>query len=328
MESDLFCQTASSLLFPALVVDRKGVILYRNRLAEKLLPSAHCLRRFLNENAENLSQTGIFTSVLESEHYFVIRLLEKEDAFLIGFLEHFLPFYEPLARLILERSQKLFWELEPERMLLEEHAKNRRNAQHLDLLASRMIALRQEEGLYLRFAGMRSRSFGAPSSCSVSGFFRHLKEAISRAKLDFNLAMPEEAEVYVSAQTLIFAVLNVFQFAFLYAGETRLDISVEKGISSHQIRFSFWDRLDLMEDCYFLLSGKENREKSIFLSPLLCVAALCGAEGVEMRVEKAEGKLSVILCLPKAEHMPDSFLSDASSAEKMELEKMVRELFF
>jgi hypothetical protein len=297
-------------------------------LAEKLLPSARILCRFLRENGDSISRAGIFTSILEEEHYFVIRLLEQEDAFLIGFLEHFLPFYEPLARLVLERSQKLLWDLEPERLLSEGNEGEKMHLEYWNLVASRMISLRKEEGLYLRFAGMRNRSRAKPSSCSVSGFFRHLKEALKPVKLDFELAMSEEVEVYVSSQTLIFAVLNVVQFAFLYAGETKPEISVEKGEKLHRIRFSFSDRDDLLQDCFSLLSGKECSEKGIFLTPLLCVAALCGEEGIEMRVEKSEGSLSVILCLPKAEHVPDSFLSDVASAEKTELEKMVWKIFF
>jgi hypothetical protein len=321
-------QTAARLLFPALIVDRGGVIQYRNRLAEKLLPSSRRLHRFLIENGESLSKTGIFTSALEDEHYFVIRLLEENDAFLIGFLEHFLPFYEPLARLVLERSQKLFWELEPERMLPFAHEGDGRNSEYLDLVAARMISLRQEEGLYLRFASLRSREIAKPSSCSISGFFRHLKEVLKRAKLDFELNMQGEAKVWVSTQTLSFAVLNLIQFGFLYAGETRPEISVQKGEDSNEISFSFSSRSDWMEDCFFLLSGKGCSEKAIFLSPLLCVAAICGEEGVEMRVEKSDENFLVTLFFPKADHMPDSFLSDVASAEKMELEKMVREIFF
>ncbi len=327
MEKDLFRETASLLPFPAFTMDENLTIRFRNRLAEKLLPSVRILRSFLAENEEKILQTGVFTCFLGEEHYLVFRFRSEKGECLLGFLENFLPFYESLSRLILERSEALFWELNPERLLSEVSENRGKNTEFLDLVASRMVLLRKEERIYLRLLKMKEEKDQRPSSCSVSGFFRYLKEALGQANLDFSLEMSEEMGVFVSTQHLTLAVLNVFQFAFLYEGETKLEVSARKGEEKNEISFSFADRNDLFADCFSVLSGKSFCNQSIFLSPLLCVAALCGKEGIEMRVEKTDRGVSVILSLPKADHVPDSFLSDVASFEARELEKMVRELF-
>ena len=291
------------------------------------MPSARILRAFLQENGASIAQAGAFSSDLENEHYFVFRLSCSENAFLIAFLEHFLPFSDSLARAVLQNSQKLFWELEPERLLASASEKTEQKTEYLDLVASRMVSLRREEGLCLRLAGMKNRVAKKPAICSVSGFFRHLKELLQGVKLGFSLCMSEEVDVYVSTETLSFAVLNLIQFAFLYEGETKPDILVKKGMDQNEIEFSFLDRGGLFEDCFLILSGQNSSSRSIYLSPLLCVAALCGEEGIEMKLAKSEGKVSLILCLPKADHFPDSFLSDPLSGEALALKKMVQEWF-
>ncbi|MBR5295693.1 MAG: hypothetical protein IKU24_03785 [Clostridia bacterium] len=309
-----------TLPFPVILRVETGEIVYRNRLAKRLLPAPSKLKRIVGQKSfpckENFSQVCI-----EDVLYFVGTLSFGEKD-MIFFLENFLPFYEPLSRAVLAETDSLLWKALP----FGEEAKSITPA-FLDSFAARTYRLRRIERDYLRLLQVKNRPFDNAVSCSLQGFFRHLSQNLIKRGIVLESDCPDEAAVHVDPSELTFLILNFVHFAYLFEGENKIFVSVEKEAKGFRLSLQVsasTEFIPLMQD---LLFGKEKGLSSLLCLPFLSVASVCQKEGFLWLVQSKEGKTEVSFLLPASDFMPTAFLSDATAKEVQELLRMEKEYF-
>lgn len=324
MKETGFSSLAMSLPYPALVANEEGQVLYRNRLAKKLLPAPHRLRRFLLERAET-EKKRFFEASLEGVCYYVGTTQVQNGRYLVCFLESFLPFYEPLSRIILEQMQTFFWDMFPG----EDSVHTEGTAKEiLDGIAARTFRLRTEEKGYLRLLKMKDRIPGEAVSCSISGFFRHLEQALEKRGIFLSASCPPRAAVKISPDSLSFLILNLVQFVYLFEGEHEIRAAVVQMEEGYRLSFAFSDRNLLFDSLETLFCGKESLDAHLLLAvPLLCAIRLCSEDGVPWILRGEAGQVTFTFSLPAGDRLPDAFLSETMAEEVEELLKTEKEYF-
>jgi hypothetical protein len=308
------------LPFPALALDEGGEIFYRNRLAKRLLPPLSKLKKQMGKSS--FPRKGSISQVSLDNILYFAGMFSVEGADCVFFLENFLPFHEGLSRLVLEESNSCFWDLLP-----NGEDERKCSPMELDGVAARTHRLRCAERDYLRLLQLKDKEFKNVSSCSLQGFFKHLANLLVKRGIRLENDCPAEASVSIDPSELIFIVLNLVHFAYLFEGEDRLFISVEKQGDCYRIAADFSDPGGFLSVIRALLLGEVPATGAIHCIPFLCLTRVCDKERFSWSVREKEGKIAVSFLLPASDFMPDTFLSDAAAKEVEDLIRAEKEYF-
>lgn len=310
---------------PVILVGEEGEVLWRNRLAQKLLPPPCRLKRFLYQFQEKQGEI-VFEAELDKIRYFVAVFPENNGAFRLCFFEDFLPFYEPFSRVVLEEMQDFFWHLFEEK---EQREKEVSAPGFLDSLAARTYRLRQEEKAYLRLLKMRSYVPQERVSCSVSGFFHHLQSALATRGLRLLLDCPENASAEFSTGAFSLLALNLIQFVYLFEGGDEVSVCVREAEEKIFFEFSFADPSGLSKVFgeTFMEGGDKKIPDALVCSPLFCALCLCRRENVAWQILAENGQIRFAFSLPRALALPAAFLAESTSEEIGELMNLEKEWF-
>ena len=318
-----------NLPFPAVTLSKDGNLLFRNRLAKKLLPPPSRLGRFLAREWNGAKEKAIFTATLEGTSYFV-GLTRWEERTVFSFLETPLPLHPVFSRALLERARELLPDFDrAAARLLDEGSGGRKDPERLDRLSARIRRLREEEGAYLRLMRLSERSWDSPVSIGLFGFFRSLTAAMQKARVTLFVTCPSSAVSWVSPSVLGFVMVNLFHFITLFEGEDKIRVLVEAGEKESVIDLYFPDREGLFS-LYGTLTGERGEEyfpQALAFAPLFCAMAVCRDSGLVLRLLKRGDEGVLRLTLPAAPHMPEVFLGAKGAEIEVEMERWIREIF-
>lgn len=308
--------------YPAVTLPEKGKRFYRNRLARRLLPPSGKLREILSahtfENEDFLQEIR-----LDSIAYLLVVLPMADGVRVLCFFEHFLPLQEALSRALVRNMKEFFWAL-----LDKENEPCAGQVVYLDRIAARVCAMRAQGDNYLRLLDASELSRGETAkTCSIDGFFAHMKRALDICGIQTELSFPRGATVLSEGSVLSFLVLNLVHFVRLFEGERRIRLSVSEEGEYLRFSVSFPDGGAVAASFENLICNREGDEKLLHTLPLLCILRVCLENGIPWSVGQDGDMLSVSFLLAKGEEKPVLFLSDATAEEIAQLLQMIKNFF-
>lgn len=317
-----FEKRLEALPYPAVILPIKGKRLYRNRLARRLLPPAARLRELLT--ASRLESDDVLKEMrLDSVAYLLISLALEDGDTAFFFFEHFLPLQEALSRALVLRMKDFLWAL-----LEKEHEAHSQNAVYLDQIAARACALRSHGDDYLRLLDASDLLFAEEAqSCSLDGFFGHLKRALDVRGIQTSFSFPKGSTVLSEGAVLSYLVLNLVHFVRLFEGERRVKVSVQSRANGLRFSVNFPDDGAVVSSLEELICRGGVHEKLLHILPMLCILRVCMAKGIPWSVSRKGNRLSFSFILAKGIEKPVLFLSDAAAEEIARLLQMIKTFF-
>lgn len=317
-----FEKRLEALPYPAVVLPKEGRRLYRNRLARRLLPPAARLREILT--AAELENDDFLRKIrLDSIDYLLVSLALENGAVAFCFFEHFLPLQEALSRALVRKMKDFLWAL-----LEKENEPLSGNAVYLDQIAARACALRSHGDDYLRLLDAAELFCGEkPQTCSLEGFFVHLKRALDVRGIPTVFSFPKGATVLSEGAVLSYLVLNLVHFARLFEGERQVELSVCSEAEGLCFSVSFPDDGAVASSLEDLICRGQEHEKLLYLLPMLCILHVCLEKGIPWSVRQEGELLFFSFVLAKGIEKPVLFLSDATAEEIAQLLQMIK-IFF
>lgn len=307
-----------ALCYPALICTSSGRILARNRFAKALLPEKEkviaALGRTRKEPLEAVTLGGV--------RYFVSEKTWEDGLRTVCFFETFAPFCEDFARLVLEELEERFWQ--DYSALPDDAAKGT----SFSRILARSVRLRSNASSLLQLLRLKDVPQGETVSCSLTGFFRHLSEALAQTGVRVQCTEEKENAVLVPPSSLILLVLSLARYAYLVSGTGQVSAEIRCSGRRTNLRLSLTDEgetLSLLED---ILYGEGTPSpRTLFLLPLAITLSLCEKQGIPWRLLKQDERIVFSVTLERAVTPPTAFLSAKEGEEVSELWNRVREFF-
>ena len=317
-----FEKRLEALPYPAVVLPMKGKRLYRNRLARRLLPPSARIRELLT--ASRIENDDVLKEIrLDSVAYLLVSFALEDGDTAFFFFEHFLPLQEALSRALVLSMKDFLWVL-----LEKENEAHSQNAVYLDQIAARACALRSHSDDYLRLSDASELLFEEKAqSCSLDGFFGHLKRALDVRGIPTSFSFPKGSTVLSEGAVLSYLVLNLVHFARLFEGERRVKISVQSRANDLCFSVNFSDDGAVVSSLEELICRGGVHEKLLHILPMLCILRICMEKGIPWSVSRKGNRLFFSFVLAKGIEKPVLFLSDAAAEEIAQLLQMIKTFF-
>ncbi len=321
-------EKADCLPAPALAVGEKGEILYRNRLAKRLLPVSGRLRPII-EKALRHGETFSCATLDQVSYYMFFFRERKSTVHLLVLMENTLLFHPGFDAYLMEEGLNLAKEIL--NVPKTESGSEVKTVAFFDRLAARTRRFREEGRLYRNYLMEEKRTRSDAFSCDLSSFITSLAEKLEPYRLRLTYRGKEGLCVFASPEDIVYCVLNLVQFAFVFEGERNLEICARK--TARKVIFSvrLLDRENLFSSFSDLMWGNVQKKggfsAAMGIPPLLSLALFCRREKERFLLRK-EGEMCILeFSLPQTDLSSVGFLGTKSRFEQVLLDRIVREYF-
>lgn len=310
--------------FAAVLLDRDGNVMERNRLFLRLYASEEERDLFFRNHREDVRSYEYFTARIGEVCVFVTSEKKRCDGktvYLVGVFENLFVHYYKMSRALLSPCEKLTAKTKDGELTKEE-----------------MI---QNVGDFLHRFGDERRFYraltvpvpeGAAAACSLKGFFAALEKAVPPEEAQILVDPFEEKSVYLHASQLSCAVFGILCSIHRIGSAVRIAVLEKRaeGRTKVQLEFSFEDPEAVFSLlCAFEEKGKKKeREKMLCLSSLCEVIELALQANIDVAVRHASARSRVILTMDEAESLPAFFLMGDRRKNAFTMKRQLRERFF
>lgn len=337
-----------NLPLPAVVLNEKGTLSYKNTAAALRFPKSrvggdflHFLTPIGEEKVPVLPQEAsdgegavFLCRVFDAPFFVGVQTQEGEGwkGFVLFFIENFFPGEDRLCSIILEKSRYLFDELRTAAAHMAQDDYDSASCKRaIGQLYARMRADRENQGIYLRLLHSEKSTSGKVYSYGVKKLLEKIGEKLSPCGIRLSVSSPIDAAAMLNLKDFTYVFLNAVQFIKLFANEKTIRTLVEEDGSVCRVRLLFSREAPFFSSFRSLCStgpDEKNFPDAIAFTPLFCAASVCKKYKIGFEMKPCDEETSAIeLTLAAGAGLP-TFVFSSSGFDERSLEEMVQELFF